>query len=103
MKKLLLFTAICLFAAAAAVAQQSLGDVARANRASKRSTATTNLTDDNFARSSTPAAESPAKPDAASKHRSTVGRVSDCGTRVRVRPVGEGWPQVKTKKILQQG
>jgi hypothetical protein len=67
MKKLFLFTAICLFAAVAAVAQQSLGDVARANRASKRATATTNLSDDNFARSNAPAAQSPAKEDAASK------------------------------------
>jgi hypothetical protein len=28
---------------------------------------------------------------------------TDDGTHVRVRPVGEGWPQVKTKKILRQG
>ena len=66
MKKLFLITAICLFTAAA-VAQQSLGDVARKNRASKHAAATTNLNDDNFARSNAPAAQSAAKEDAASK------------------------------------
>src|ERR1051326_3075979 len=66
MKKLFLFTAMCVFAAAA-VAQQSLGDVARKNRANKHAAATTNLNDDNFARSNAPAAGSPAKADAASK------------------------------------
>jgi len=73
MKKLFLFTAICLFGAGAAVAQQSLGDAARANRASKRATATTNLSDDNFARSHAPAAESPAKEDAAGKDADKAG------------------------------
>lgn len=67
MKKLFLFTAICLFAAAAAVAQQSLGDVARANRAKKHASATTNLSDDNFARSNAPAPDSSGKAGAAGK------------------------------------
>jgi hypothetical protein len=51
MKKLFLVLAMCLFAAAA-VAQQSLGDVARANRANKHSnTGETKLDDDNMPRS----------------------------------------------------
>jgi hypothetical protein len=62
MKKLLLLAIMSMFAAAA-VAQQSLGDVARANRATKRATATTNLSDDNFARSNAPSAEPAAKSD----------------------------------------
>ncbi len=66
MKKIVLFAVMCLFATAA-VAQQSLGDVARANRSKKHATATTNLDDDNFARSSAPAAEPTAKADAAGK------------------------------------
>ena len=28
---------------------------------------------------------------------------TDDGTRVRVRPLGEPWPETKTKKILKQG
>src|SRR5215475_10355785 len=60
MKKLFLLVVMCLFAAAA-VAQQSLGDVARANRAKKHAAATTKLDDENFARSSTP--EPPSKPE----------------------------------------
>jgi hypothetical protein len=66
MKKLFVFAVLCLFAAAA-VAQQSLGDVARANRAKKHAPANTNLDDDNFARSSAPAEAPAAKADAASK------------------------------------
>jgi hypothetical protein len=27
---------------------------------------------------------------------------ADDGTRVRVRPLGEAWPETKTKKILEQ-
>jgi hypothetical protein len=67
MKKLLLFALMFMFTAAALAQQQSLGDVARANRAKQRATATTNLNDDNFARSNAPAAESAAQEDAASK------------------------------------
>src|SRR5215467_13406861 len=60
MKNLFLLVVMCVFAAAA-VAQQSLGDVARANRAKKHAAATTKLDDENFARSSTP--EPPSKPE----------------------------------------
>jgi hypothetical protein len=28
---------------------------------------------------------------------------TDDGTRVRVRPLGEAWPEAETKKILRQG
>src|ERR1041384_2442377 len=65
MKKLFLLAVMSLFAAAA-VAQQSLGDVARANRAKKHAAANTKLDDDTFARSNAPAAE-PAKPDTDAK------------------------------------
>src|SRR5579864_5131850 len=62
MKKLFLLLAMCTFAAAA-FAQQSLGDVARANRAKKHANSSeTKLDDDNMARSSTPSAS--AEPDA---------------------------------------
>jgi hypothetical protein len=66
MKKLLFLALMSMFAAAA-VAQQSLGDVARTNRAKKHAAANTNLDDDNFARSTAPATEAAAKEDAASK------------------------------------
>ena len=66
MKKLLLFVVMSLFAAAA-VAQQSLGDVARANRAKKHATATTRLDDDTFARNTAPSIEPAAKPDTNAK------------------------------------
>jgi hypothetical protein len=66
MKKLFLLAIMSLFAAAA-VAQQSLGDVARANRAKKHTPATTNLDDDTFARSSSPSQEPDAKADASVK------------------------------------
>jgi hypothetical protein len=66
MKKLFLLAVMSLFAAAA-LAQQSLGDVARANRAKKHDTATTKLDDDSFARSTAPSTEPAPKEDAASK------------------------------------
>ena len=54
MKKIFLMLVMCLFAAAA-IAQQSLGDVARANRAKKHtSSSETRLDDDTMPRSSTP-------------------------------------------------
>ena len=65
MKKLLFLSLISAFAAAAVAQQQSLGDVARANRAKQRPTATTNLSDDNFARSSEPPSGPASKADAA--------------------------------------
>ncbi len=59
MKKIFLMLVMCLFAAAA-VAQQSLGDVARANRAKKHtSSSETKLDDDTMPRSSTPSASEP--------------------------------------------
>jgi len=67
MKNLLPIAILSLFAAAAIAQQQSLGDVARANRAKQRATATTNLNDDNFARSNAPSAEPAAKPETESK------------------------------------
>ncbi|HET9837640.1 MAG TPA: hypothetical protein VFR84_05340 [Candidatus Angelobacter sp.] len=69
MKKLFFLAIMSMFAAAAVAQQQpqSLGDAARANRAKQHATATTNLNDDNFARSNAPAAESPAKEGGASK------------------------------------
>ena len=64
MKKICLMLVMCLFAAAA-VAQQSLGDVARANRSKKpASSSEVKLDDDNMPRSSTPSA---AEPDADKK------------------------------------
>jgi chromosome segregation ATPase len=66
MKKLFLLAVMSLFAAAA-VAQQSLGDAARANRAKKHASATTKLDDDNFARSAAPSSGPAPKEDAASK------------------------------------
>ena len=67
MKKLFLLSVMCLFAAMTfaqqASAQQSLGDVARANRAKKHpNSSETKLDDDNMARTSTPSAS--AEPDA---------------------------------------
>jgi hypothetical protein len=67
MKKSFLLAVMFLFAAAA-VAQQSLGDAARANRAKKHAAATTKLDDDSFARSAAPAAEPAAKPDTEAKN-----------------------------------
>lgn len=65
MKKIFLMLVMCLFAAAA-VAQQSLGDVARANRAKKHtSSSETKLDDDTMPRSSTPSTSS--EPDADKK------------------------------------
>jgi hypothetical protein len=55
MKKLFLLLMMCGFAMAA-VAQQSLGDVARANRANKKGTATTKLDDDSLPHSTASAA-----------------------------------------------
>ena len=61
MKKLLLIFAVCLFGAAA-YAQQSLGDVARANRAKKHaSSSTVKLDDDSMPHSSAPSAGSEAE------------------------------------------
>src|SRR5690349_20507225 len=70
MKKCLLIFAMCVSGAAVfaqqAVAQQSLGDVARANRAKKRtSSSTIKLDDDTVQRSSTPSTSS--EPDTAKK------------------------------------
>jgi cell division protein FtsL len=67
MKKLFLLLAMCTFAAAAfaqqSSSQQSLGDVARANRAKKHANSSeTKLNDDNMARTATPSAS--AEPDA---------------------------------------
>jgi len=79
MKKLFLFVVMSLFAVAA-VAQQSLGDVARANRAKKHASATTKLDDDSFARSTAPAAEPAAKPDTDAKKtddKTTDGKDAD--------------------------
>src|ERR1700727_694729 len=54
MKTIFLMLVMCLFAAAA-IAQQSLGDVARANRANKHSSSSeTKLNDDNMARTASP-------------------------------------------------
>jgi hypothetical protein len=59
MKKICLMFVMCLFAAAA-IAQQSLGDVARANRSKKHTTSSeVKLDDDNMPRSSTPSAAGP--------------------------------------------
>lgn len=59
MKKLFLMFVMCLFAAAA-VAQQSLGDVARANRVNKHSSSSeTKLSDDNMSRSAPSSAYEP--------------------------------------------
>ena len=63
MKKLLLIFAVCLFGAAAyaqqSSSQQSLGDVARANRAKKHaSSSAIKLDDETMPRSSTPSASS---------------------------------------------
>ncbi|HZD93674.1 MAG TPA: hypothetical protein VE133_05425 [Candidatus Sulfotelmatobacter sp.] len=60
MKKLSLLIVLSLFAGAA-VAQQSLGDVARKNRAKKHDSATTKLDDDSFARNPSPSTEPAAK------------------------------------------
>jgi|SRR5579862_823146 len=63
MKKIFLMLVMCLFAAAA-VAQQSLGDVARANRAKKHtSSSETKLDDDTMPRSSTPSTYSDSDTD----------------------------------------
>ena len=63
MKKIFLMLAMCLFAAAA-VAQQSLGDVARANRAKKHTSSSENkLDDDTMPRSSTPSSYSESDTD----------------------------------------
>ena len=64
MKKLYLVVVVCLFATAA-LAQQSLGDVARANRAKKHSSSSAvKLDDDTMPRSSTPSSVAePAKTD----------------------------------------
>jgi hypothetical protein len=65
MKKFFLMFVICM-SAAAAVAQESLGDAARANRAKKRSSASAvKLDDDSLPRRSTPSAS--AEPDTAKK------------------------------------
>jgi chromosome segregation ATPase len=65
MKTFLLMFVMCLFAATA-VAQESLGDAARANRAKKHPSASSvKLDDDSIPRSSPPSAS--AEPDAAKK------------------------------------
>src|SRR4051794_7134991 len=97
MKKLLLFAVIFLFAAAA-VAQQSLGDIARDQRAKKRGTATTRLNDDNFTRSSTPstspAAAEPKKNDEKS------GEAKDASAREGKKDLAEA--QKKTDNLKSQ-
>ena len=67
MKKLYLFAVLGLFAVAAMAQQQTLGDVARANKTKKHGSATTKLDDDNFARSSAPDSTPEAKTDADGK------------------------------------
>lgn len=82
MKKLLLMFAVCLFGAGAlaqqAFAQQSLGDVARANRAKKHtSSSTVKLDDDSMPHSSAPSAGSEAEAAKKADDKSTDAKDAD--------------------------
>ena len=77
MKKLLLMFVVCLFGAGA-YAQQSLGDVARANRAKKHtSSSTVKLDDDSMPHSSAPSAGSEAEAAKKSDDKSADAKDAD--------------------------
>jgi chromosome segregation ATPase len=77
MKKFLLIFAVCMFVAAA-YSQQSLGDVARANRAKKHaSSSTVKLDDDSMPHSSAPSAGSEAEAARKSDDKSAEAKDAD--------------------------
>src|SRR5579859_2803716 len=104
MKNLLPIAILSLFAAAAIAQQQSLGDVARANRAKQRATATTNLNDDNFARSNAPTADSAASKEKAadSKAAPATGAKKDSTAPQNDRLKGQIDAQKKEVATLQR-
>ena len=97
MKKLCLVFAICLFTAAA-FAQQSLGDVARANRAKKHSnTNTVKLDDDSMPHSTGASLDNAKKTDEASANDKKTDEKSQL-RQMRRKPT----QKIQPKKIRQK-